>query len=80
MIYCTFSKPSRSGRALSSEVAHYPVDRKGAGSLYHCDHENQLLMTVARGLYEMAERNGPLCIGWGDTDKCTFCKLKNLKH
>lgn len=31
MIYCTFLKPSRSGRALSSEVAHYRVDRKGGG-------------------------------------------------
>lgn len=74
MIYCTFLKPSRSGRALSSEVAHYRVDRKeGGGGLYICcEHENRLRMTVARGSYEMAEGNGSLCTSWGDTDKCTF--------
>lgn len=37
-------------------------------------------LTVARGSYEMAEGNGSVCTSWGDTDKYTFCKLKNLKH
>lgn len=50
LIYCTFLKPSRSGRALSSEVAHYRVNRKkrGGGGLYICCEHGNRLLHVAR--------------------------------